>query len=408
MKKNKKIIAVLAAVITLSLAFVFYNAFFKWDDMSAALVSIGVTEPTPQPPPTPAPTIKPAETTKFIGVGDNLIHGMLYMQAENRAGGNGYDFGYAYENIEYYFDDFDIKFINQETLVNDAYKPSTYPQFSSPLDLGYQVLDMGFNAIGMSNNHSYDKGPDGIRASLDFWSQFDDIEYFGFYTGDDENEIKYMDINGIRVAFLAYTRWTNGLSISDESCPQIVFTYDYDTIERQVKTAKENADLVIASCHWGYEETNQIIDEQKECALKLNEFGVDAIIGTHPHVIQTVEWIENPENGHKTIVCYSLGNFISAQSTANTMLGGMMQFDIVKTYTDLEDNYVITIENPKFVPTVTHYDANYANVRNYLLKDYTEELANSHGVRTFQNVYSIEFMENVIYKYIPEEFLLYK
>jgi len=90
------------------------------------------------------------------------------------------------------------------------------------------------------------------------------------------------------------------------------------------------------------------------------------------------------------------------------MLGGMFQFDIVKTYTDLQDNYEISIENPKFVPTVTHYDANYSNVRNYLLKDYTEEMANSHGVRAFQDVFSIEFMEKIIYKYIPEEFLLYK
>jgi len=90
------------------------------------------------------------------------------------------------------------------------------------------------------------------------------------------------------------------------------------------------------------------------------------------------------------------------------MLGGMFMFDIVKTYTDLEDNYKITIENPKFVPTVTHYDANYANVRNYLLADYTAEMAASHGVRAFQDVFSLEFMERIIYKYIPEEFLLYK
>ncbi|MBE6877551.1 MAG: CapA family protein [Ruminococcaceae bacterium] len=402
MKKNKNIIIALSVFLAVSLAFVFYKAVFSWDAMSVVFVT---TEAVPEATPTPEPTIKPSETVSFVGVGDNLIHGMLYMQAANRANGDGYDFSYPYENIEYYFDDFDIKFINQETLVNDAFGPATYPRFSTPTDMGYQVLDMGFNAISMSNNHSYDMGAEGIRSSLDFWSQFDNIAYFGFYTGDDEKEIKYLDVNGVKVAFLAYTMYTNGLSISDESCPKIVFTNDYETIERQVKIAKENADVVIASCHWGYEETNQTIPEQHEIAQKLNEFGVDAIIGTHPHVIQTVEWIENPETGHKTIVCYSLGNFISAQSTANTMLGGMFQFDIVKTYTDLDNNYKISIENPKFVPTVTHYDANYSNVRNYLLKDYTQELANIHGVRAFQDVFSIEFMEKIIYKYIPEEFL---
>lgn len=405
MKLTKKFIVTIVATFLIIISFTFYDVIIKSDFVETITVTSNIT---PQPDPTPEPTIKPAETIKFIGVGDNLIHGMLYMQANNRANGNGYDFDYAYENIEHYFDDFDIKFINQETLVNDAFKPSTYPQFSSPVELGEKVINMGFNAIGMSNNHSYDKGPDGIRSSLGFWEKQKDLVYFGFYTGDDENEIKYLDINGVKVAFLAYTRWTNGLSIADESCPKIVFTYDYETIERQVKIAKENADIVIASCHWGYEETNQIIDEQKETALKLNEFGVDAIIGTHPHVIQTVEWIENPETGHKTIVCYSLGNFISAQSTANTMLGGMFKFDIVKTYIDLQDNYTVAIKNPKFIPTVTHYDTNYSNVRNYLLEDYSDEMAQVHGVRAFDPVFSVEFMENVIYKYIPEEFLLYK
>ena len=405
MKLTKKLIVTIVATFLIIISFTFYDVIIKSDFVETITVTSNIT---PQPAPTPEPTIKPAETIKFIGVGDNLIHGMLYMQANNRANGNGYDFDYAYENIEHYFDDFDIKFINQETLVNDAFKPSTYPQFSSPVELGEKVINMGFNAIGMSNNHSYDKGPDGIRSSLGFWEKQKDLVYFGFYTGDDENEIKYLDINGVKVAFLAYTRWTNGLSIADESCPKIVFTYDYETIERQVKIAKENADIIIASCHWGYEETNQIIDEQKETALKLNEFGVDAIIGTHPHVIQTVEWIENPETGHKTIVCYSLGNFISAQSTANTMLGGMLKFDIVKTYIDLQDNYTVAIKNPKFIPTVTHYDTNYSNVRNYLLEDYSDEMAQVHGVRAFDPVFSVEFMENVIYKYIPEEFLLYK
>ncbi len=399
MKKHNKIAIILGSVILLVVGFAFYNVILKPDFIDSIIITDNTTSPYP------SPTIKPDEKVKFIGVGDNLIHGMLYLQAKNRANGNGYDFDYAYENIEHYFDDFDIKFINQETLVNDAFAPSTYPQFSSPVELGKKVIDMGFNAIGMSNNHSYDKGPDGIRSSLDFWSKQENIEYFGFYTGDDQSDIKYMDVNGIRVAFLAYTSYTNGLSIYDESCPKIIYTDNFDAISRQVETAKNNSDIVIVSCHWGVEETNQPIDEQYKIANKLNELGVDAIIGTHPHVIQPVEWIVNPENGHKTIVCYSLGNFISAQSSANTMLGGMLQFDIVKKYIDLEDNYTVEIENPKFVPTVTHYDANYSNIRNYLLKDYTSELAAQHGVRAFQPVFSIEFMENIVHKYIPEEFL---
>ena len=402
MKRNKKTLLSLIIFVVCLLFLVFYGTIVTNNIFSS------VPTNTELPVPTPEPTIKPTQTVKFIAAGDNLIHGSIYLQALRRTGGNGYDFKYAYENIEQYFDNFDVKFINQETLVNDAFEPSTYPQFSTPIEMGQQVIDMGFNAIGMSNNHSYDKGVDGIRSSIDYWNKQDGIQYFGFYTGNDDTDIKYMDINGIKIAFLAYTSYTNGLSIYDDTCPHVINTNDYETIERQVTKAKENADIVIVSCHWGYEETNNTIPAQHEIAKKLNEFGVDAIIGTHPHVIQTVEWIENPENGHKTIVCYSLGNFISAQSSANTMLGGLFQFDIVKTYTDTYDNYIIEIKEPKFVPTVTHYDNNYSNIRNYLLKDYTDELASKHGVRERHYEFSIEFMENIINKYIPEEFILYK
>ncbi len=399
----KKIFSIIYICIVLLISLYFIEFFLKSDnkDTSANLDSEQISS-------IPEPTIKEPETVKFIAAGDNLIHGSIYLQAAKRANGNGYDFKYPYENIKYYFDDFDVKFINQETLINDAFKPSTYPQFSTPIEMGQQVIDMGFNAIGISNNHSYDKGEEGILSSLDYWSKQDGIEYFGFYTGDDDKDIKYMDVNGIKIAFLAYTSYTNGLSIYDPNCPYIILTNDYETIERQVKRAKEDADIVIVSCHWGVEETNNTIPQQEEIAKKLNEFGVDAIIGTHPHVIQPVEWIENPENGHKTIVCYSLGNFISAQSSANTMLGGLFQFDIVKTYTDINDNYIIEIKEPKFVPTVTHYDYDYSNIRNYLLKDYTDELSSNHGVRERQSNFSIEFMESIVNQYIQEEFLLYK
>ena len=108
MKLTKKLIVTIVATFLIIISFTFYDVIIKSDFVETITVTSNIT---PQPAPTPEPTIKPAETIKFIGVGDNLIHGMLYMQANNRANGNGYDFDYAYENIEHYFDDFDIKFI---------------------------------------------------------------------------------------------------------------------------------------------------------------------------------------------------------------------------------------------------------------------------------------------------------
>lgn len=209
------------------------------------------------------------------------------------------------------------------------------------------------------------------------------------------------------MAFLAYTYGTNGISIYDETSPYIINCDDFETIDRQVAIAKENADIVIVSAHWGWEDTNNVNSYQETVADHLNEIGVDVIIGTHPHVIQTVEWRTHPENGNKTLICYSLGNFISGQSKGNNMLGGVFQFNIIKTY-DMEDNFKITVDSPYFVPTITHYDSNYTNIRNYFLSDYTADLAAKHGVKAYDSRFSLEYIENIVYSVIPEEFLLYK
>ncbi|MBR5874976.1 MAG: CapA family protein [Oscillospiraceae bacterium] len=355
--------------------------------------------------PSPSPTARPADVVSFVAAGDNLIHGVIFMQAANRSIDGGYDFDYVYENTEDYFDKFDVRFINQETLVNDAYAPSHYPQFSTPIEMGEKVLDMGFDVIGTSNNHSYDKGVKGIKSSLEYWNN-KDVVNVGFYTGDDSKDIKYLTVNNIKMAFLAYTYGTNGISIYDDTSPYIINCDDFDTIDRQVAIAKENSDIVIVSCHWGWEDTNNVNDYQKYVADHLNKIGVDVIIGTHPHVIQTVEWRTN-ENDNKTLICYSLGNFVSAQSRANNMLGGLFQFNIVKSY-DENGTEAISVVSPYFVPTITHYDYNYSNVRNYLLWDYTPELAAKHGVKPHDNKFSYDYIESIVYNVIPEEFLLYK
>ena len=356
--------------------------------------------------PSPSPTARPADVVSFVAAGDNLIHGVIFMQAANRSIDGGYDFDYVYENTEDYFDKFDVRFINQETLVNDAYAPSHYPQFSTPIEMGEKVLDMGFDVIGTSNNHSYDKGVKGIKSSLEYWNN-KDVVNVGFYTGDDSKDIKYLTVNNIKMAFLAYTYGTNGISIYDDTSPYIINCDDFDTIDRQVAIAKENSDIVIVSCHWGWEDTNNVNDYQKYVADHLNKIGVDVIIGTHPHVIQTVEWRTNTENDNKTLICYSLGNFVSAQSRANNMLGGLFQFNIVKSY-DENGTEAISVVSPYFVPTITHYDYNYSNVRNYLLWDYTPELAAKHGVKPHDNKFSYDYIESIVYNVIPEEFLLYK
>ena len=120
-----------------------------------------------------------------------------------------------------------------------------------------------------------------------------------------------------------------------------------------------------------------LTDAQKDAARLICSLGADVIVGTHPHVIERVEWIE--ENGRRTLCAYSLGNFVSNMRYGAEMLGGMLMLELVKT-----DGGVI-VKDPKIVPTVCHYDKNHRGHTVLYLKDYTDEMALSHGTQNEPN-----------------------
>ena len=121
---------------------------------SSAVASYVEPTPTPEPTPEPTPTV---ETVRFSATGDDLIHDGIYLQAKARGSDGYYDFSYAYENMRDFYTQFDVNWLNQETLVNDAFAPSGYPMFSTPGDITDALYDLGFRVFSLSNNHSYDK-----------------------------------------------------------------------------------------------------------------------------------------------------------------------------------------------------------------------------------------------------------
>lgn len=124
---------------------------------------VAAVEPaaTPEPTPEPQPVV---ETVRFSATGDDLIHDGIFLQAKQR-GGDHYDFSFAYENMRDFYTQFDVNWLNQETLVNDAFAPSGYPMFSTPGEITDTLYSLGFRVFSLSNNHSYDKGAAGIDAS---------------------------------------------------------------------------------------------------------------------------------------------------------------------------------------------------------------------------------------------------
>lgn len=336
----------------------------------------------------------------FVAVGDNLIHDTIYEQAAERTSGDGYDFSYDYENMEKYISAPDVAILNQETIISTEHNPSSYPTFNSPVELGEEMLEIGFDVFNISTNHSLDKGEKGLISTINYWKDKQAITTGAYLNKEDMMPIRTNEVNGITVAYLGFTESTNGLKLPDDSEVILMLAKDEALLEARVKQAAEIADFVVVNAHWGVEYTHEPNDFQRQLASKLASWGADVIIGTHPHVIQPLEYIQN-EDGRKTLVAYSLGNFISAQNRGPRMLGGMLNFELVKN----NITGATSIEKVSFSGVVTHYGSGYSNIRVYALKDYTEELAVAHGVRSNTPSFSKEYLENILAEVIDEQFL---
>ena len=340
-------------------------------------------------------------TVSFVGAGDNLIFYGNVRDAASCAvsGGRKYNFAPTYDSVRETIQSADIAFINQESLMcGDGYAFSYYPRFNGPQDLAYDLADVGFDVINIANNHMLDKGTDGLEKTIDFWRTIEDVTLIGGYKSADEfAEPHVMEVDGVRVAFLTYTTFTNLAKDSADSPLVIPYPHD-DTVIAQIARAHELADFLIVSVHWGDEYTFTPNASQKSFANLLAENGVDVIIGHHPHVIQPIEYLDRPDGG-KTLCVYSLGNFVAEQNHDFTMLGGLISFDIVKK------GDAVTVENALFLPTVYYFNTSFYKNHVYFLSDFTESLASSHGLAYYGKSISVDTVKKYVTNTISAEFL---
>lgn len=349
-----------------------------------------------------------------FAVGDNLIHYSVFMNAKALAGpGENYDFKPLYENVKYLVEEADVAIINQETIISQSnevcgVKGSTLI-FNSPPEVADAVVDMGFDVVTMANNHLLDFGASALEESINFWNAKaaeNDLTVLGAYLNEeDANDIRIREVNGVKIAFLAYAEHINGFEIPADSSLRVIMNHEEDVIERQIKEAKEKADAVIVSAHWGQEDTHVVSDDRKELAKKMVGWGADVILGCHTHTAQTMEWIER-DDGTKGFVYYSMGNFICAQTDNFNLVGDMPDLDIVVDGATGE----VRLENVGAVPNIIHYESpDFSNMRVYPYSKYTPELAAKHGVpyatpRGTYPDFSWDIINSILDDSIPAEF----
>lgn len=341
----------------------------------------------------------------LIAVGDNLIHGPIYRQANERSNNSGFDFRPAYQQIASYLAEADLALMNQETpLGGTELGLSSYPQFNSPQELGEQMIELGFNMFSHANNHVLDAGQRGFNNTIAFWrrqSAEKPVIMAGIAADREDDQLQILQVKDLKIALLAYTYGTNGLRLP-KSSSGIIKYLDDDLICQELDKAIAEANIVIVSVHWGQEYQANANNEQKRLAQLMADNGADIIIGSHPHVLQGVEMLSTPD-GKQVPVFYSLGNFISAQNRPDTMLGGMAKVQMVYD----KATGKLSMTELGIIPLVTDYTASYKNITIYPLNSYTEAQANRHGVRASNSSFSLAYLKKLFNKRVPEEYQIW-
>lgn len=345
------------------------------------------SSPTPQPTSIPTPT--PLPEINLVMVGDMLMHERVVESGLQEDG--SYNFDHLFTHVQEKIESADLALVNQETILGGTELGlSGYPCFNSPYELGVAEVEAGFDVILHGTNHALDKGKKGTANCMNFWEEtYPEIAYLGINESQDAQDdyIYIYEKDGIKIAILNYTYGTNGIA-TPKNMPYLVNYMEEEKVISDIQKAEELADFTVVCPHWGNEYYLGISSNQKYWTNIFLEQGVDLVLGTHPHVIEPVEWVFD-DAGHEMLVYYSLGNFVNGTSgtgagVMNRCVGALADVTIGKN--EAED--VIVLEYDA-IPLVCHI-AEGEEYTVWYLEDYTEELAKENLIRRQDETFSLE------------------
>lgn len=368
-------------------AWVETSSFFQkrmQDQTTSETEEITQAETTVPEPETPDPV-----TVELIMVGDMLLHDLVQYTGEMPDGTYNYDhfFTHIREDIQRA----DVAVVNQEVIIGGAvFGICGYPDFNCREEVGDALVNAGFDVVLHATNHAMDRGQKGIDNCMDFWdSSYPGIKYLGINrTEEDYENIYVYEKDGFRIAMLNYTYGLNGIALPSDRT-WLVNLLREEKVKRDLQIAEEIADFTIVYPHWGTEYVYEPDSSQRKWAQLFADCGADLVLGTHPHVIEPVEWITGA-SGNQTLIYYSLGNFISAQSAAPRMLGAMADVTLVK-----DCDGMVYIRDYGVTPLVTHRVLGCGEITTYKLKDYNDELASHSTIMSIDDSFSMSMLQGL-------------
>lgn len=265
---------------------------------------------------------------KLLFAGDVMQHDSQIIAALDSKSGT-YDYGACFEYIKPIIQSADLAIANLEvTLAGPPYKG--YPQFSAPDALAIGLKETGFDVLVTANNHCVDRRKVGLERTIDVLDSLE-ILHTGTFKDLTSRSLNYplvISANGINFSLLNYTYGTNGIPITK---PNVVNLIDTVQIKQDLDAARDqHTDATIVFMHWGDEYQDQPNKAQKNIANFCFANGATMVIGSHPHVLQPMEW--RKENNQ--VVAYSLGNFVSGQQSRYRDGGAMLWVELEKIKSD--------------------------------------------------------------------------
>lgn len=202
----------------------------------------------------------------------------------------------------------------------------------------------GFDILQTANSYTIQNGIAGLIETKQA-IQAAGMDALGTWISEEdreENHILIREVNGMRIAFLPFTKGMNNLRlpVGTDYCVDLLYT-DYDTNYSKVARTAVSAvveeaklwqpDLIVAMLHWGSEYDKEIADSQKEIAKLLFENGVNLIVGSHSHYVGSME-LKNKAVTYSggSFIAYSLGDFISTADTSTARNGCVLSVTICK------------------------------------------------------------------------------
>ncbi len=364
-------------------------------------------------------TEKPVMEDKSKEINFTFIGDLLFEPSFYEAINKGYNKDIYFNKVSKYFENDDITFGNMEVIIGNDNMDTSIKGYSlcAPEYIGDLVSKLDLQILSTVNNHANDRGIEGIKSSIAYFKNKTNILTVGTYNDNtDRNMNRIIDVNGVKVGFLAYTNRTNKPAFGTNRDMIALFkdpitgtfTKEYqDRITNEVTNLKNNSDIVVVMVHWGREYLFEPNQEMLDFTNFLNKLGVDIIVGSHSHTIQPIDIIGDE---HKTLVYYSMGNFASQDNLLPNMGDAALQRKVTNAYQiGLLSKVKVKYENNKMeivdintIPVINYYDKNINNFELIPFNEYTDNYEKSH--RRYNYGLNRTFIENLFNEIIDKEY----